>query len=508
MIVVELEAAVDAAGTTKTIYVADEGYATLPTDTPADTTFDDGVIDAGAIGVSAFGSGRTTGATAIETGETRLANNEGDFDAWINWSFDGRPVTIYQGEPGKQFPSAWSKVFVGTVEGVAATFSECVILLKDRQHLLERNALASLYAGTNVGQTGVEGLPTDLKGKRKPRLFGTVQNIAAGNYLVNASLLIYQVNDGAVQDITMVYDRGVALTKATNHATLAALQGATITAGTFHTCNALGLFRLNATPAGLVTADATEGATAADRTVAQLVKRIATLAAVPALDNADVTAMDAANNAEAGVWITDEMTFAEALDVLSSSVGAFYGFDNAGVFRCGILTDPSGSPVAEIDESECIGGIERMVATDVSVPAWRVVVQYAKNYVVQTSDLAGSVTADRRASLASEYRSEAAEDASIKTQWKMASELTVGGALVSQSDAAAEAARLLALYKVRRDIFEATVPLDVVTGAGVRLLSVVTLAANRFGLSGGKSFRVIGLRYELANSRIRLTLWG
>lgn len=502
MIVVKLQAATDANGNVTTIYVADEGYATGPADLPSDTNFDDGVIDPGSIGVSAFGDGRTTGATAIETGEVMLANNEGDFDAWINWSFDGRPAIIYQGEPGQPFPGGFNLVFVGTVEGIDADFGKAIVRLKDNQHLLEKFALPSIYAGTNVGPTGIDGLPTDLKGKRKPRVYGKVRNIPP--YLVNASLLIYQVSDSVVQDISAVYDRGVALTKATNHTTLAALQGATIAAGSYHTCNALGLIRLNATPAGLVTADVTESASS----VAQLLKRLATEAQAPSIDLADVANMDNANSAEAGVWVTEEATFGEVMDELSASVGAFYGFDNEGAFRCGILTAPTGDPVAEIDESECIGGIERRVANDVAVPAWRVTVRYGRIYAVQNSDLAGSVTATRRGELSNEYRTETVENPAIRTQWLMASELTVGGALVSQSAAAAEAGRLLALYSVRRDIFEATVPLDVVTDAGVRLLSVVSLSANRFGLSGGKSFRVIGLRYELANSRVRLTLWG
>ena len=83
-----------------------------------------------------------------------------------------------------------------------------------------------------------------------------------------------------------------------------------------------------------------------------------------------------------------------------------------------------------------------------------------------------------------------------------------GGFTDSATAAAAEAARRLALYKVKRDIFDVTIPLDTFLSATVTMMSVVTLVLGRFGLDAGRDTRVIGINYELAERQVTLSLWG
>ena len=80
--------------------------------------------------------------------------------------------------------------------------------------MLEVPACTNLYGGTNVLPNGADGVTTDLKGSRKPRLFGTVLNIVP--VCVNTVLLIYQVNDGPVHSIDAVYSRGAPVTAGTS----------------------------------------------------------------------------------------------------------------------------------------------------------------------------------------------------------------------------------------------------------------------------------------------------
>ena len=68
--------------------------------------------------------------------------------------------------------------------------------------------------------------------------------------------------------------------------------------------------------------------------------------------------------------------------------------------------------------------------------------------------------------------------------------------------------RLLALHSTRRDFFEVAVHLDSLSGASPWLMDVVQLTHPRFGLSGGRLFRVLGIRPELARKRFVFTLWG
>lgn len=505
MMAIELTAAVDAAGALQTFYLADGRLVTGPGDTPANTAFDDSLIDPGSVGLAAFGYGRTSGDTKLDTGEIVIANVDGAYDAWVGYGFDGRQIIIRSGDPGSPYPSGWTTVMVGTAEAPEATYSKLVIRLRDRQFVLDKPALQNLYAGTNSLPNGLEGTPTDIKGKRKPKVYGLVRSIEP--FLVNTSKLTYQVCDGAVASIT-AYDRGLALTAGADYATSALLQAATVTAGTYATCLAEGYFRLGSTPAGLVTADVTQGANAAARTAAQIAKAILTDAGLGgSISATDVTAMDTANSAVCGVYVSDDTTIAQALDFVVGGVGGYYGFDQTGTIRMGILTAPSGSPVATILRTDALS-IERQPAKDAGIPIWRATINHSKLGRAQPTDLASSVTAAERARLQDTWRASSSADASIKTQFLMAGEITRDSPLTDDTAAATEAARVLALYKVRRDVLEVPVHIDFATQNGLWLLQVVNVTISRFGLNAGKLFRIIGIRFELGSRRAVLTLWG
>ncbi len=531
MMAIELTAAIDAAGTLQTFYLADGRLVTGAGDTPANTAFDDSLIDPGSVGLAAFGYGRTSGDTKLDTGEIVIANVDGAYDAWVGYGFDGRQIIIRSGDPGSPYPGGWTTVMVGTAEAPEATYSKLVIRLRDRQFVLDKPALQNLYAGTNSLPNGLEGTPTDIKGKRKPKVYGLVRSIEP--FLVNTSKLTYQVCDGAVASIT-AYDRGLALTAGADYATSALLQAATVTAGTYATCLAEGYFRLGSTPAGLVTADVTQGANAAARTAAQIAKAILTDAGLAtgqyltsrsalvlrdratnqpltsrggSIPATDVTAMDTANSAVCGVYVSDDTTIAQALDFVVGGVGGYYGFDQTGTIRMGILTAPSGSPVATILRTDMLS-IERQPAKDAGIPIWRATINYSKLGRAQPTDLASSVTAAERARLQDTWRASSSADASIKTQFLMAGEITRDSPLTDDTAAATEAARVLALYKVRRDVLEVPVHIDFATENGLWLLQVVNVTISRFGLNAGKLFRIIGIRFELGSRRAVLTLWG
>ncbi|MFF8799537.1 MULTISPECIES: hypothetical protein [unclassified Methylobacterium] len=68
------------------------------------------------------------------------------------------------------------------------------------------------------------------------------------------------------------------------------------------------------------------------------------------------------------------------------------------------------------------------------------------------NEIAGAVAPARRAALALEWRQAVAEDAGIKARHLMAQEMVFETCLQEQAAAAAEAARLLAIYGARRDI--------------------------------------------------------
>jgi hypothetical protein len=101
MILVEISAAIDAAGTLTTLYLSDDHFITTPADSPPNVAFAQVLQDPGSIGLHAYSDGKTTGgATSLETGEIVVVNVDGQFDNWLNYGFDGRAVTIRYGAGG------------------------------------------------------------------------------------------------------------------------------------------------------------------------------------------------------------------------------------------------------------------------------------------------------------------------------------------------------------------------------------------------------------------------
>ena len=508
MILVTLQAAIDAAGTLQTFYYSTDRYVTSPSDTPPNVAFEAGLVDAGSLGVSAFSDGKTGGASSLQIGEIVVANDDGMLDALMTYSFDGRAVSIYSGDPSAAFPSGFSLVFTGTVESVEADWQKIIFRLKDKEWKLSLPVLTTLYAGTNSLPNGLEGTVSDLKGKVKPRVYGQVYNVPTA--FVNTSKLTYQVSDIAVADIQAVYDRGVSVTKGADFANSTLLQAATPAAGTYVTCFAEGYFRLGTTPSGIITADVLQGANAAARTAAQIIKTLglASGLSVGEISSADVTALDAANSNVIGVFIDSDAHYTAVMDDIANSVGAFHSFDGQGVLRMGQLTAPSGTPIVTLEEFDIMEGVSRKPPKDNGLPLWRVTVGHTKIYTVQNSDLAGAVTAVQRAILEQEYRTEASADASVKTQWLLADEFRRDTLLTSAANAATEAARLLAMYKVQRTVYEVGIDLSVFTSNSLKMLDVVALKINRFGMSSGKSFRIIGYNISLSDNRVILSMWG
>jgi hypothetical protein len=179
MILIELVAAIDAVGTVATFCLSDSKFVTTPADTPPNVAFLDALMNPGSIGLHAYSDGKTTGGTTkLETGEIVIANIDGEFDDWLNYSFDGRPVTIRTGTGGA-YPGAFQTLFVGTVESIEADWGQITVRLRDKQYLFSQPALVTRYAGANVLPLGFEGAPTDIMGKVKPRCYGTVFNVPA-----------------------------------------------------------------------------------------------------------------------------------------------------------------------------------------------------------------------------------------------------------------------------------------------------------------------------------------
>lgn len=481
-----------------------QSYNTTPTDTPANAYFDGRIAQPGLVKRDMFASNQTTGGAQIGYGVVELINTDGALDGLIDVAFDGQQIKIYRGDPSAAF-STFVLLLSATMDQPTLTVGSITFRLRDYLYALDVALQPHKYAGTNSLPNGAEGVATDIKGHPKPLLFGKVFNIGPPH--VNTALLMYQVNDGPVSSIA-VYDKGVALTAGTAHSSYAALEAATPSAGTVDTYLAGGLFRLGSTPVGQVTADVAQTASAANHTAAQIIKAVALSAGITAVSAGDVAALDAAQGAELGVWINAESKPLAVIEQIKLSVGAYVTIDAAATLRMGLLSIPSGSPVAVLDDRTNLSvDLVASADTDRGIPAWRVNLGYRRMHTTQQpNELAASVSQARVSEVGIEYRQATASDSAVKSIWPLAPEINRDSLLVDAAAAAAEAARLLGIYKVRRQFYAVTADIEV--AAEIDLGECVTLQYSRFGLAGGKLLRVLGIQPDYSLNRVTLTLWG
>jgi hypothetical protein len=514
-------AMIEASGT-PTPYIptttAPASVATTTTDpisgTAALSYFDARLIEPGNFQRSVFSPGTTGGESSVGVGELVLINPDGALDGLLDYGFDGRAVRVWT-IPDESVPfSSATRWMTATAEQAEVSWSRVTIRLRDRLELLRKPLQATVYAGTTTsgGQNSAEGQADDLKGQPKPLLYGEGFNIPA--VLANSYDLLYQVHDGALASIDGVYDAGAPLLFSANHTSLSALRAASVQGGYYATCLSAGLFKIGASPFGAITCDATEGVNAAARTAAQVARRIITRAALTDadLDLATFTALDADNAAPIGVWVAEATTPLELAGAVLSSIGGWLLPTRQGVFEVGRLEAPAVPVVTTWTEAEILdrgAGIERIATRDAGagVPVWKITVRYRRAYQVQTgSELAGCVSAVRKAELGSEWRTVTAENAAIKTKHILASELTYDALLTETADAQAEANRLLALYSVRRD--RLLVPVDPDLATGVDLGRTVTIQVPRWGYSAGRMMTVLGLTESGARGVTDVEVWG
>lgn len=459
-----------------------------------------------------FRGGRTFGQSQIGFGDMVLVNNDGGLDYMLGYSYSGRRIVIRLGtlQPNG-LTYTWTTILVGSMEQVELSWQEVTVRVRDRQLDIAKPLQQVRYAGGNALPAGLEGNDDDLKGKPKPLVYGKVFNISPP--MVNTSRLIYQLHTGGqVVSIDGVYDRGVVMTAGAAYSSQADMEANAPAAGQYRAWNdaTLGCFiRLGSNPTGTLTADVTQGS---PRTVGQLFQAILLKAGVAASDIslADITALDAAVSYEVGVYagVDDDYSPLELLDELCASVGAWFGTDINGIFRIGLIALPTGTSLGTITALQIIK-IERIASRDpgVGIPAWKVKLGWQRVYTVQT-DLNTSVTAARKGLVAEEFRRQEVSDEAVKTANLLSPELEFDTLLVNKANASAEASRRLTIYKQRRDIYQVQVRVDAQLASILDLGNIITLQVNRFGMSAGKKFLIIGVKSNMRGYLFDLTLWG
>lgn len=488
-----------------TIYAATQTFATKPTDAVSNQPFR-GVLQnysfkrtvlSGSIGGVATGDGQMT----IDNGDSFY-----DFLP-LQYSLSGREIALKAGRESDSYDD-YFPIAKLTASSWNIDENFVTINLRDYVFKLDVAIQTNLYSGAG----GING-GSDLAGKRIPLAYGTVLNAAPP--LVVPSLLIYQVHESSVQDITAVYDRGVSLTKGTNYATYALLAAASPAAGSYATCLALGLFKLGSTPTGTITADIQGDNTSSFvSTSADICKRIlSTRSVLTYPTNFFTSSFDLVNTqqpAAIGYYIGEDetVTIADVCTNIMFGIGGWFGFDRNGLVYLKILTAPSGTPKDSFTKEDVFGDLRREPLPDNLSPAvWRWRVAYQRVWETQ-DDLAGSVSSTRRAFVANAVRLAEASNTAIKTDFPFSKDPEpVQAYFANQADAQTEATRLLNLYKTTRQLYRIPLPRRILmTGLG----DVISITYPRWDLSAGRLMTILETNENIhsENDSVEVVCYG
>lgn len=466
--------------TESTEYMSNSGFVSSATDTPANTSYDDIIIEVPSFDIGLEVPDPVSGNMKISTksswGEIKVINEGGVRDGWLNRAWDGREIKLFLGSP------SWNKsdfrtVLVGVVEDIEPSgSSEITFVLRGRDYLLDVPIQENLI--TSGGE----------KEKPIPLTFGTVFNIDA--ILIDEPLHIYKVHEFSIQDTIQVRDSGLAITVTKQ--------------------NSAGTFTLSSQPSGRITCDV-QGHNAGGfiQTASNIVKWILLNKTDLIIDDLDIDSFDSLNTECPQILgIHFEGANVSVIDAISdilSSVGAYWVFNRNGKVTVKRLIDPeNGVSVATLGVDDIVENSFKAVQR--SKPVQRVSVGYNRNYSVQKDGLAGAVTEQNRQNFGIEYKTVTTENAGILTKHPLSlvSDL-IPTYIVNEADAQSETDRLAAIFNKNSTWFELEaflIPFKINLG------DIITLINPRYGFENGKKVMVVDISDNPLSSRSSLQVWA
>jgi hypothetical protein len=438
-----------------------------------------------------------------------LANDDGRLDKYSGWSFEGQRVVARAGLPGWSY-AQFQTMFVGTVKDIERTRKKFTFNCRDRQEELNDSLPIPKYLGTNVGPTGIEGTSADLKGKFKPFALGDVRNMEP--MPANTSKGIWQVHFRSCQDIPAARSQDAPLTRDADYADEVELAAATVAAGHYATCLSKGIFRTPATAE--IRADVLgDNVGGYVNTMAGCGRRVLDVrgwAAGTDYSATDLATLDAKNSAVIGYFDPDGSKAKDIQDEIFGGGWFWYGQDRLGLMRFGRVEAP-GTPLTKLTDAANIE-LDETTNSDLAGTPWSVATcQWGRNWsVMRDSQLTGTITADRRAWLAQQYRSATSTtdgnpDSTILARWPLAQPYTFTSLYVNEVDAKAEAVRRAVFRALGMSLF--TFSRDWWMGQTLEIGQTHGLWSGRFELAG-RPVVISGIEDVGSANQVRFTCYG
>lgn len=492
-----------------TVYISSAPFTSDPTDTPALVQFKPRLRNPYNVQNQLFEEGRPIAGTSIPGfGAKTILNGDGLFDDWVGYEWSGRTLKTYLTTPGRTLAES-AQIAESKASSLSWDLDQLTIPVRDFRLLLQKPINTTLYAGTG----GLEGGDA-LKSKPKPRVWGRFFNEEP--VLVDGTTHTYQINDGSIQEITAVKDRGVSLSFDQDVADITTV---TPVPGEYATSLATGYIKLGEAPDGTLTVDGkgnNGGTLGYKEDPAGIIRKIAT-EDLPFVDPDD---LDTGAFQDTSAAVPEPVGYSTRLDqvdgivAFSSIAGTMIHvtFTRLGKLTVGQIVEPStataGFSLTEDDLREpsaggTFGGSHQLAVKQTRLGYNR----YGKT--LSPTDVAGSVSENDRQDFGEEFRFEEDEDGTVVVRVPEAKVLEETTRLALSADAAAEATRVLTLLSPTRHLYQAQLE----TGLFRYFLGdIVQITINRFDLVSGKNFVVLGFVENAGeygqSDQIILTLWG
>lgn len=516
------------------------GYATRPTDTPANTLY------APRLTGLTFGFDAAGDPLRLGTGRIVLDNDDAALDPILDYVYDGQTAKVFVGDARDAYTD-FKELLRFVVEQPNDGDRAISLVVRSPAYNLDRSIQTDRYGGTG----GLDG-GAELAGKPKSFAWGTITNQKAT--LVDASKNIYQLYSGheltplsvAIGQnafgvsIASISDQGAALTLGADYTNAADMNANVPAAGQFRTLNATqagsgnqyGVYvRLGsdaigdltwsgfASPVGLgnltsivldILVYAASGTSAeiygSDRTLAASVFPYTTTLAFGS-EGEPATYLDALRQILTGMrgWLVPYQGVPTQWGALGyEPPWAVRWLDTPATATpspyLNLLLDPAHTvtPYLTIDGTQIMSPLKRRAEYEFGWPEFRTTLLYDRLHFVQTSGLAGSLTPSQRARLALEYLSASDEDLTVKTEFPTAVDRTVTTAWASTTGTIGdEATRQLDVFKQHHPAFDFSARVDLYHGAlTVPGDPMDIVAYARHGCDIARTFLILGLSID------------
>lgn len=409
------------------------------------------------------------GSPSVSVGDIEVTNEDGHLDSWLDMVWTNRRIQVYYGDV--TWPLAdFQLVLAGVIDSLGSRSANRLnIVIKDNLQRLNVPASEVLVGGTGNNKDDLAPVVLGECHNTAPVLFDE----ALHEYLVTST--------NALESILEVRDNGVPVS---------------------HTLVGTQKFKLNASPAGTVTASV-QGGQPYVNTIGGLVQVLATQFGsdekllTSEVDSSDFAAFNAAHPQPVGIYLDGRANVLAACQELASSVGGQVVTASDGRLRIRKIDVPAVASGFQITMTD-------YVARSLSISQRPVVkagvrLGYCKNWTVQ-ENLDTGIPAEHKDLFAKEWLEVQETNAIVAAAHRLNAEPPmVETLLLLEADARAEAVRRLTLWSKQRNVFTLSGYPQLLT---LELGDAVTLFGNRWNLQSGVPGTVLSLSKDWISGRV------